>query len=201
MENLKHIISKNLVNLRKKSHLTQAELAEKVNYSDKSVSKWETGETTPNIEVLKTLARFYNVTIDNIVDENFDAGQAFSIKEQKFSHLAIIMLSIFSVLLLSTTLFTFFFMSKYDFLNRLSWLFFIYAIPLSCIFSIVGCVRWGNEFKSIWITIISSLLAWSLILSVYLSLLVVANINIWMLWVIGLPIQIILILAFKIRKK
>ena len=201
MENLKHVIAKNLLALRKKSHLTQAELAEKVSYSDKSVSKWETGETTPSIEILKTLATFYNVTVDDIINEDFNVESTFSIKEQKISHLAIVLLSIFSVLLLAIALFAIFLMSKNPVLVKMGWLFFIYFIPCSSILAIIGCGVWGNKYKHIWIIILSSLLMWSTLLSIYLSLLVIGNLNMWTLWIIGVPIEIILILAFKIRKK
>jgi transcriptional regulator with XRE-family HTH domain len=201
MESLKHVIAKNLIALRKKSHLTQAELAEKVSYSDKSVSKWETGETTPSIEILKTLAVFYNVTVDDIINKDFNVESTFSIKEQKISHLAIILLSIFSVLLLAIALFAFFLMSNNHVLIKMSWLFFIYFIPCSAILALIGCAVWGNKHKYTWIIIISSLLMWSVILSIYLSLLIIGNINMWTLWIIGIPIEIILILSFKIRKK
>ena len=53
MEDLKHIIAQNIVQLRKKSKLTQAELAERLNYSDKAISKWERGESIPDVAVLK----------------------------------------------------------------------------------------------------------------------------------------------------
>ena len=43
MDTLEEIVAYNLTELRKNARLTQAELAEKINYSDKSVSKWERG--------------------------------------------------------------------------------------------------------------------------------------------------------------
>ncbi|MFQ8954332.1 MAG: helix-turn-helix domain-containing protein [Oscillospiraceae bacterium] len=52
MEKLNFIIAKNLSELRRKNKLTQLEVAEKLNYSDKAVSKWEQGESLPGIEVL-----------------------------------------------------------------------------------------------------------------------------------------------------
>ena len=67
MDDLKIIIGKNLSSLRKARKLTQLELAEKLNYSDKAVSKWEKGATTPDIETLKQLCDFYGVTLDYLV--------------------------------------------------------------------------------------------------------------------------------------
>ena len=52
MDNLNFIIGKRLSELRKSNGLTQSELAERLNYSDKAVSKWEQGESMPGIEVL-----------------------------------------------------------------------------------------------------------------------------------------------------
>ena len=51
-ENVKEIIAANLVSLRKGSRLTQQQLAERLNYSDKAVSRWENAETLPDIETL-----------------------------------------------------------------------------------------------------------------------------------------------------
>ena len=69
MEDLKDVIAKNLVELRTKARLTQLELAEKINYTDKAVSKWERGEALPDLRVLIKLADIYNITIDEIVRE------------------------------------------------------------------------------------------------------------------------------------
>ena len=63
MENLNFMIGKNLQILRKKNSLTQAELAEKLNYSDKAISKWEKGESLPPIEVFYKLSQLYGVVL------------------------------------------------------------------------------------------------------------------------------------------
>ena len=69
MEKLNLIIAKNLSELRRQNKLTQLEVAEKLNYSDKAVSKWEQGESLPGIEVLYKLAKLYGVSMDYIVGE------------------------------------------------------------------------------------------------------------------------------------
>ena len=56
MENLNKIIAKNISGLRKKSGLTQQQLAEKFNFSDKTISKWELGNAIPTVDVLKDMA-------------------------------------------------------------------------------------------------------------------------------------------------
>ena len=60
MNNVKNNIASNLTRLRKEHNLTQSELALKLNYTDKSVSKWEHGESVPPIETLKELADLYD---------------------------------------------------------------------------------------------------------------------------------------------
>ena len=67
MENLKHVISKNIVDLRKSMNWTQAELAQKLNYSDKTVSKWERAEAIPDIIVLKAIADLFEVSVDYLL--------------------------------------------------------------------------------------------------------------------------------------
>ena len=70
MENTNEInekIAKNLVHYRKAAKLTQAELAEKINYSDKSVSKWESGNGVPDVYILIRLAQLYGVTVNDLV--------------------------------------------------------------------------------------------------------------------------------------
>ena len=70
MEELRKIIGKNLAELRKRHGLTQLELAEKFNYTDRAVSKWENGDTLPDIEVLYNLCAFYGITIDYLTHED-----------------------------------------------------------------------------------------------------------------------------------
>ena len=69
MENLEEIVAQNLTELRKAQKWTQAELAEKLHYSDKSISKWELGYAIPSVDILKEFADFYGVTIDFLITE------------------------------------------------------------------------------------------------------------------------------------
>ena len=69
MEDIKDIVAQNLTNLRKANKITQLELAEKLNYSDKAISKWERGESLPDVITLKQLADMYGVNVDYILNE------------------------------------------------------------------------------------------------------------------------------------
>ena len=59
MKDLKLVIAKNIAKLRVDSNMTQNELAQKLNYSDKAVSKWERGESLPDISVLVQIAEIF----------------------------------------------------------------------------------------------------------------------------------------------
>ena len=56
-----------IVILRNQNNMTQEELAEKVFVTRQAVSRWETGETTPNIEALKQLSALFNVSINTLL--------------------------------------------------------------------------------------------------------------------------------------
>ena len=70
MSVLRENIAKNISDLRKKNNWTQAELAERLNYSDKAISKWERGESVPDIEVMYQMASLLNVSVDYLCSEH-----------------------------------------------------------------------------------------------------------------------------------
>ena len=61
-------MANNIAQLRKSKGLTQLELAERLNYSDKAVSKWERGEGLPDVLVLSKMAEIFDVTLAELVD-------------------------------------------------------------------------------------------------------------------------------------
>lgn len=70
MEDLKNVLAENLIKYRKAANLTQAELAEKINYSDKAVSKWERAAGMPDVDVLKQIADLFGVTVDDMLTKS-----------------------------------------------------------------------------------------------------------------------------------
>ena len=84
IENLKSIIADNLTYYRKKAGITQQELAEKLNYSDKSVSKWERGEGVPDIYILKQIADLFEVTVNDLIESRSSAPQKLNKKKHLF---------------------------------------------------------------------------------------------------------------------
>ena len=66
---IKYIVAKNISNLRVLNNMTQAELGEKLNYSDKTISKWERGDSIPDVAVLYEIANLFGVSLDYFVKE------------------------------------------------------------------------------------------------------------------------------------
>ncbi len=190
-ENLTTVIADNLIYYRKKAQLTQSELAEKINYSDKSVSKWERGEGVPDIYVLVELAKLYGLNVDDFLTSK---------KKQKVANM---FLSKFLITLISIALvwfvFTFIFICLKIFAGKYEesfpyWLLFIYAIPVSCVVWIVF-----NDvfFKRIYNIISVSVLCWSIALSLYLSLMDVVE-KFELIFVIAVPFQVMIVLFYTL---
>ena len=105
MDNINLTVAKNLSDLRKQNKLTQLEVAEKLNYSDKAVSKWEQGESLPGIEVLYRLSRLYGVSLDYLVGDE-KAPEPKAVQPTVRSRRRIItLLSVLAVWLTSTILY------------------------------------------------------------------------------------------------
>ena len=195
MENIKDIIATNLVNLRNEKKMTQLELAEKLNYTDKSVSKWEHGETTPPIDVLKALADLCNVSLDYLVTENPDNNydKKYTAKANLPNKLLITLLSVSIVWIIATMLFVY--STIYG--SQRPWLLYVIAVPVSSIILLVFNCIWGKRSFTF---IIISILMWTTLASIYLCLL---DYNPWAIFIIGAPLQVSVILwsQLKITKK
>ena len=140
-EKLKYIIGKNIAVYRKRCGLTQAGLADKLNYSDKAVSKWERGESTPDIITLAQLAELFGITVNELVQdpdalpEHTGAVQHAMEKvvERTLKRKADknIILGLSSILVWFVALFLYVVCSGLELEN--SWLAFFYAIPANAI--------------------------------------------------------------------
>ena len=84
IENLKSIITSNLIKYRKQAGLTQAQLASKLGYSDKTVSKWEREEGVPDIYILKQIADLYGITVNDLISQAPSLGEKIKEKTTKF---------------------------------------------------------------------------------------------------------------------
>ena len=196
MEDLKHIIAQNIVQLRKKSKLTQAELAERLNYSDKAISKWERGESIPDVAVLKQLADLFHVSVDYLLSREHPAfselGRQLS-RHKLRNHGMITAISVILVWLVAPLIFVVIEPFTGGLPGR--WLTFVYAVPVSFIVWLVFNSIWFNRRRNF---LIISLLMWSVLAALYLTFLVVGS-NYWLLFAIGVPGQVIILLWSGIR--
>ena len=193
MKDIKSTVAKNLALLRKSRGITQAELAERFNYSDKAVCRWECGDTLPDINVLGALCDFYDITMNDLVNPDFEIDN--EIENHKYMLAYRVWTCIFlctAVWLLAAVIFSFSitFASPY-------WLAFVWAIPVTClvIFRSLRDII-GTALK----IIISSLNSWSIIAALYLHVLVIMNTNIWYVFIVGLPIQGLIIQYFMMKR-
>lgn len=193
MEDLKKIIAENLVSLRKSASLTQQELAEKLNYSDKAVSKWERGESIPDIVVLKQIADLYGVKVDDFLCEHKEEKLAAAPKKIVASkHLLITLLSVGLVFLIATVVMVVWLLVDPSAKNVDKYC-YITALPVAAIVAIVFCALWGK----MWMTMSAvSVLVWTscLLLDVLLPMK-----SSWLIYLIGAALQLLVVLWFLLR--
>ena len=73
-EKLKSQLGANIVAYRKSSGMTQAKLAQQINYSDKAVSKWERGKGCPDVSLLPELSRILEVDLEGLLSGQLAAN-------------------------------------------------------------------------------------------------------------------------------
>ena len=155
---LRKTVAKNIAQYRKAHHDTQLDLATKLNYSDKSVSKWERGESLPDVYILSQIADLYGVSVSALI------GEIQPPKESKpHYHMFILLLSLALTMAVATLLFSMFMICKVD---DPAWMFFVYALPVCSIICIVFTSLWWGI---LWQGVSVSALIWTLGLSLYLS--------------------------------
>ena len=171
--------------------MTQAELAEKINYSDKSVSKWESGNGVPDVYTLVQLAALFGVTLNDLVGDG-----TLPKREEKNTglHLLIMLLSSGLVWLVATC---FFVLMQIVSPGKAWWLAFIYAIPLNSILLIVYASVW--KYRILNFVAISTLI-WTALTCLYLTVrfasiaLGAAYNGLWMVFLLGVPLQVLEVL-------
>ena len=191
MRDVRQIIAENLIELRKLNKLTQLELAEKLNYSDKAISKWERGESLPDVEILCQIADLYGVTLDYLVTKDHEeATLEYKISKERanVSKTIITWLSVFSAVLLVVLAYILVYT-----ISRISlWILYCWMVPLSAtILLIFNCI-WG---KKKYRYIIISVLMWSMIACFALQFM---KYNIWLIFILGAPGQIIILLISRL---
>lgn len=196
MDNLRSIIGNNLVRLRKSRKLTQEQLANKLNYSDKAISKWERATSLPSIENLYEICQFYNVTLDDLTNPNLELFEGQNKRRVNATNQIIITcLSVLLVFLIATIAYVGLFL----FYGTYEWQIFVWSLPICSIVLLVFNGVWG---KIKWVYPITTLLIWSLLASFFVQFL---SQNLWMIFILGIPGELIVIfwsrLTTNSRKK
>lgn len=203
-EKLKQQIGANIAAYRKNAGLTQAGLAEKLNYSDKAVSKWERGESVPDVLTLMLLAEQFSVTVnDLLVDPNALPGNPSTLEKAmtQVSEKALkrkanknVILALSSTLVWFVALLAFVILSSFDFLEPYSCLLFFIAIPANAIVLLSLRSAW-HDFR--WNKALISIIVWGSLLSIYMVLLAAFQYNFWKIFLLGIPGQIAICLWFR----
>lgn len=192
MTDLRTVIAKNICDLRTEMHLTQIQLAEVLSYSDKAVSKWERAEALPDVTVLYRIAKYFGVTVDYLLEEEHVGNQQSAARARRLRSRNRLMVSIMATLLVWLVATIAFSVMIFIESVRAPWLVYIYALPVSAIVVLVFNSIWGKRRLNF---IIVSILTWTLLLSVYLTVLLLASYNLWVIFTVGIPFQIILFLV------
>ena len=204
-EKLKYQLGANIATYRKQSGLTQLGLAEKLNYSDKAVSKWERGESMPDVLTLVQLADLFGITVnDLLIDPDKlpeNPGKVEQVmtkaveKATKRKANKRIILGLSSILVWFVALLIFVILSSLD-IER-SWMAFLYAVPADAIVRLSLLSAWKDYRYNQWLI---SQIMWGALLSIYMTLWLFLDIHIWKLFLLGIPGQIAIFLAFRIRR-
>ena len=201
-EKLKNQIGANIAAYRKSRGMTQATLAEKLNYSDKAVSKWERGESVPDVMTLVAIARQFGVTVDELVKDpnalpeetgpvQHAMGQVVERTLKRKADKRII-LGLSSLLVWFVALFVYVVLASLDIPK--SWLAFLCAVPADAIVMLSLRSAW-RDFR--WNRILISVIIWGSLVSIYVTLLVVLSLNVWRILLLGIPGQIAVLLWFR----
>ena len=199
MEDIKSVIAKNIYTLRTANKMTQLEMAERLNYSDKAVSKWERAEGLPDVVVIKQIADMFGVTVDYLMSTEEERAVKGLVQEKQVveqgprkytpAHRLITVISLIGIWTISLGLFFIFWTQE-----LFVWQVFIYTLPVFFITWLVFNSTWGNRRNNLYIV---SALVWSILLVLYVALL---KYNVWMIFLLGIPAQIIVYLSFRINR-
>ena len=199
IEELNQTFANNLVELRKMNKMTQLELADKLGYSDKNVSKWENGLAIPSADILVELSEYFGVTVDYLLtkhDERELKAVSLSAHKSIRNKLLITGLAMLCVWLVDLLIF----MGLYATIDN-SWVYILYGVPATAIVAIIFISLWFKKRPYLFIAI--SILVWSLVACIYLNVCIYVGFTSWhwMMFLVCVPLQLAVILwsQFKVK--
>lgn len=191
MDDLKVITASNIINLRTAKGMTQAELGELLNYSDKSVSKWERAEAVPDAYVLKNMSGIFGVSVDYLLSshDSWERPESFKKEERNFHSNVITILVIFGIWTLAFLIYIIGWLLEANW-----WLLFVYAVPVSLITFLVLNSVWeqGKNNRHIIYALVASIF-----ITVYITF---RSYNPWQILLLLVPAEFLVFLSFRIKK-
>lgn len=194
MDELKLIFASNLIKLRTNAGMTQVELGEKLNYSDKTISKWERAESIPDAFVLKQIGAIFSVSVDSLLESNDQWEDPLTVRKQNreanYDSFVITMVSIAGIGTLAVLIFVIFWV-----MGSIQWSVFAYAVPVSLITLLVLNSIWNGGKHNLFIV---ASLVFCIIAIIYIALI---EYQPWQLFLVVIPAEIVVFLSFRIRKR
>ncbi len=196
MEYTKETVASNIALLRQTAGMTQADFAQKLNYTDKAISKWERAESIPDVFVLARIAELFGVTVDYLLTQHENAGAIEPpAPKRRYNHTVLSFLSVMPIWLVATVIYV----AGTPFIDADKiWLCFVAAVPASLIVLLVCNCLWGKVRTTY---LLVSLLIWTVLTFVFLLLLVLSGTSYWLFFLIGIPCQAAVLLWTKIIRR
>lgn len=191
---LKQNIARNISTLRRARGMTQAELADKLSYSDKSVSKWERGDGLPDVLVLTRIAELFDVSVNDLLASVAPQPQAPAPQQRRISlsrHTLITALSVGLVWFVAALVF--FFIKVILPESAWAWMTFVTAIPVAAIVLVVFMHLWWGIIPQ---CLSVSALVWSVAVVIHLAALRPQLQNATLIYVAAGVFQVLVVLWY-----
>lgn len=205
-EQVKARIGANIAYYRKRAGLTQVGLAEKLNYSDKAVSKWERGDSIPDVLTLMQIAAQFGVTVDDLLGDVNALPENIGTIERAMTQVSEKALKRKAnkniILALSTTLVWFVALLAFVVMSILrvphSLLPFLYAVPANAIVLLSLRSAW-HDYR--WNKALISTIVWGSLACIYATVYAVLAFSTWQILLLGIPGQIAIFLWFRMFQR
>lgn len=187
LSQLKQNVAQNIFYLRTVNNMTQSELGARLNYSDKTISKWERAEGLPDVYVLTQISELFGVSVDYLLEEHTEQDRRVETQPLRNTKRLITKIVLTSIIAITVLISVILYLAK----DIFYWQMFVYIVPLICVVQIIfSAVWWHGKWTFFYI----SILVWSVIGTIYVALL---SYNCWQLFLVGIPVQIVVFLCFK----
>ena len=192
LSELKLVTASNIIKLRTGRGLTQAELGAMLNYSDKTISKWERGEAIPDAYVLTQIAEIFGVTVDGLrsTETHWQPPAEEKKPELSYSIDVIIAISVLGVWTLALTAFVALWLA-----HIICWQIFVVTLPVSILTYLVLICKFG---QTKYLQFVVALFVLSLFVMVYLLFF---HANPWQIFLIAILAEVLVFLSFRVRRR